>query len=300
MNNHTIQIEGLTKYYGKTRGIENLFLEIEEGEIFGYLGPNGAGKTTTIRLLLGLLLPTSGTGKILGKDIVKESVEIRKNIGYIAGDVRLYPNMKGGELLNYFSAFKPNTKPILKDELVERFNIDLSKRVKEYSRGNKQKLAIILAMMHDPPILILDEPTLGLDPFMQKEFYEILREFRNRGKTVFLSSHIMSEVEKACQRVGVVQNGRLIAIENVEEIIKKKVRYMEVSFKEEIDLEIFNLTNVKVLEHKNHTYKLSIKGDINPLLGRLAQLKVEDLSFTHASLEEIFFEYYTKEVQGES
>ncbi|MBT9174791.1 MAG: putative ABC transporter ATP-binding protein YbhF [candidate division WS2 bacterium] len=180
-----IQTEGLTKYYGKVRGIEGLSLEIEEGEVFGFLGPNGAGKTTTIRLLIGLLFPTRGRGRIFNKDIVEDSVEIRKLIDYIAGDVRLYPNMKGRELLDYFSAFKPGHKPVLRKELVERFDLDLSKKVREYSRGNRQKLAIVLALMHDSPLLILDEPTLGLDPFMQREFYQVIKEFRQRGKPSF-------------------------------------------------------------------------------------------------------------------
>ncbi len=299
-NNFAIKTEGLTKYYGKVRGIEDLTLEIEEGEVFGFLGPNGAGKTTSIRLFIGLLFPTRGSGKVLGKDIVEDSIEIRKFIGYIAGDVHLYPNMKGGELLDYFAAFKPELKPVLKNELVERFNLDLSKRVREYSRGNRQKLAIVLALMHDSPLLILDEPTLGLDPFMQREFYQVIKEFRERGKTIFLSSHIMSEVEKACQRVGVVQNGRLVAIENVEEIGQKKVRFMEVSFKEDVSPQIFDLSGIKILEHYNRHFRLSVKGDVNQLLKKLSGFIVEDLNFSHASLEEIFFEYYRKEGTDES
>lgn len=293
----------LTKYYGKSRGIENLSLEVKEGEIFGFLGPNGAGKTTTIRLLLGLLIPTRGSAKIFGKDVVRDSLSIRNEIGYIPGDVRLYPKMTGGYLLDYFSNFKPRKPPKLKAELVERFDLDLTKRVKDYSRGNRQKLAIIAALMHDPRLLMLDEPTLGLDPMMQREFYQVLKEFKSRGATVFLSSHILPEVERVCERVAVIGNGQLKAIETIEEIVGKKIHHLEVKFAEKVEPDFFNFPGVSSLErHNNHTYSFFYKGEIDNLIKMLGKVKVADINLTHASLEEVFFEFYEKprENKGES
>ncbi len=285
----------LTKYYGKTRGVENLSLSIEKGEIFGFLGPNGAGKTTTIRLLSGLLYSTKGRARIFGQDITKDSVTIREEIGYIPGDVRLYPKMTGEELLNFFASFKPNKPPVLKDELIKRFDLDLSRRVREYSKGMKQKLAVIVAFMHDPKLLILDEPTLGLDPLMQREFYNLLREFKEKGKTVFLSSHILSEVERVCDRVGIIRDGHLVATESVDEIREKKIRNVEVTFKEKVEDTVFNLEGVTVLGRHNHTLKLVVKGDIAPLVNKISSYKIEDLVIIPASLEEIFMEFYGKE-----
>lgn len=285
----------LTKYYGKTRGVENLSLSIEKGEIFGFLGPNGAGKTTSIRLLSGLLHPTKGRARIFGQDITKDSVTIREEIGYIPGDVRLYPKMTGEELLNFFASFKPNKPPVLKDELIKRFDLDLSRRVREYSKGMKQKLAVIVAFMHDPKLLILDEPTLGLDPLMQREFYNLLREFKEKGKTVFLSSHILSEVERVCDRVGIIRDGHLVATESVDEIREKKIRNVEVTFKEKVEDTVFNLEGVTVSGRHNHTLKLVVKGDIAPLVNKISSYKIEDLVIIPASLEEIFMEFYGKE-----
>lgn len=294
-NEIVIETNKLTKYYGKTRGIEDIDFSVYKGEIFGFLGPNGAGKTTTIRLLIGLLYPTRGSAKIFGKDVVRDSVSIRQEIGYIPGDVHLYPKMIGKELLNYFAAFRPDKPPVLMNDLVERFNLDTSKRVREYSKGNKQKLAIVLALMHEPELLILDEPTLGLDPLMQREFYQVLKEFEKKGKTIFLSSHILLEVERVCGRVGIVRNGHLVALENVDEIGKKKVRNMEVTFDEDVDLSALKLEGVTILDKQNHTFKMTIKGEVDPIIKKIAAYKVKDLVFTHAGLEEIFMEFYGKE-----
>lgn len=294
-NNYVIKTERLTKYYGRTRGIEDLSLSIEEGEVFGFLGPNGAGKTTTIRLLMGLLFPTSGKSFVFGLNTVAESLTIRERVGYIPGDVHLYPNMTGKGLLDYLANFKPHKKPILINQLVERLNIDLSKKIREYSKGNKQKIAIVAALMHDPDLLILDEPTSGLDPVMQREFYNIVKEFKERGKAVFLSSHIMSEIEKNCQRIGIIQKGNLLTIENVETLSQKKVRYADIIFRTQIPQEIFNLDNVKLLEQHNHSLRLSVKGDINLLLKVLAKYEIEEMSLTPSSIEDTFFEYYEKE-----
>jgi len=227
----TIVCSSLTKFYGATRGIEALDLKVRKGEIFGFLGPNGAGKTTTIRMLMGFLKPSGGDAKILGLDSWSQSVGVKKRVGNIPGDVSLYDNLHVHDLINYIDRFRPGPDPLLKD-LLERLDLDISKKVKALSRGNRQKVAIVLAMMHDPEILILDEPTLGLDPLMQQEFYTILGEFKDRGKTVFLSSHILSEVERACDRVGIVRKGFLVDIKAIEEFRQNKIRHMDVIFGE--------------------------------------------------------------------
>ncbi len=287
-----IETEGLTKYYGKSRGIESLDLAVNGGEIFGFLGPNGAGKTTTIRTLLGLINPTSGRATVFGLDIVSDSVAIRGRTGYIPGDTNFYPKMTGAETLAYFAAFRPKTPPVMRDDLVRRFDLDLSKRCKDYSRGNRQKLAIVLALMHDPDLLVLDEPTLGLDPIMQKEFYDLLNDFRHRGKTVLLSSHILSDVDKTCERVGIIKAGRLVAVENVSELESKKVHHISAMFSDSFEVREFSLPGVTVIRHNEHSLELKAKGEIDPVIKALAAHKIVDLDFEHASLEEVFLEFY--------
>ncbi len=287
----TIETQKLTKYYGKSRGIENLDLIVEKGEVLGFLGPNGAGKTTTIRCLVGLILPTSGSATVFGKDIVKDSVAIRSDIGFIPGDVHMYPRMTGDRFLDYMAGFRKK-KPVLKEELVKKFDLDLTKRVKDLSRGNKQKLGIIMALMHDPSLLVLDEPTLGLDPLMQKTFYDLVREFRDRGKTVFLSSHILSEVEGICDRVGIIKDGSLISVERVEDMAGKKVRHLEVTFAEDVPEKVFDIPGVEVIISNKKRFKLRVKSEVDPVIKAIAKFKVDDIVFEHASLEEVFFEYY--------
>jgi ABC-2 type transport system ATP-binding protein len=287
-----IEAEQLTKYYGKSRGIEGLDLTVNEGEIFGFLGPNGAGKTTTIRTLLGLIFPTGGRATVFGLDVVTESVAIRARTGYIPGDTNFYPKMTGRETLKYFAAFRPSTPPILRDELVRRFDLDLSKRCKDYSRGNRQKLAIILAVMHDPDLLVLDEPTLGLDPIMQKEFYALLNEFKQRGKTVLLSSHILGDVDKTCERVGIIKAGRLAAVEQVSQLESKKVHHITAVFSDRFDPKEFDLPGVTI-EHQDERYlELKARGEIDPVIKALAAHSLIDLDFEHATLEEVFLEFY--------
>lgn len=286
--------DNLTKYYGASRGLENLNLQIEAGEIFGFLGPNGAGKTTTIRMLMGLIRPTRGTASIEGMDVWRNSVAIKYKVGNIPGDVSLYENMRVHDHLNYIDRFRPGPHP-LRSELMERFQLDADKKVKALSRGNKQKLAIVLAIMHDPDILILDEPTLGLDPLMQQEFYKILGEFRQRGKTVFLSSHILSEVERACDRVGIVREGKLVDVRAVEDFRKEKIRHMEIVFEDKVDLGDFKkLPQVISAERLNSHVRITVKGDIDALIKQVAQHTIVDLTFTQPSLEEFFMSFYSR------
>lgn len=290
-----IEAQGLTKYYGKSRGIEDLDLVVNEGEIFGFLGPNGAGKTTTIRTLLGLIFPTGGKASVFGLDVVNDSVAIRARTGYIPGDTNFYPKMTGAQILKYFAAFRPDRPPVLRDDLVRRFDLDLSKRCKDYSRGNRQKLSIILAVSHDPDLLVLDEPTLGLDPIMQKEFYALLQEFKERGKTVLLSSHILSDVDKTCERVGIIKAGRLAAVEEVSELESKKVHHISAVFSDAFDPKEFDLPGVSVVRRDARSVELKAKGEIDPVIKALAAHHLVDLDFEHATLEEVFLEFYGEE-----
>ncbi|MHB0866178.1 MAG: ABC transporter ATP-binding protein [Thermoleophilia bacterium] len=282
----------LTKFYGSTRGIETLDLEIQHGEIFGFLGPNGAGKTTTIRQLMGFLKPTSGSATVMGLDVWRDAVQIKKHVGNIPGDVNLYENMHVHDLLDYIDRFRTGPDQ-LRGELLERLDLDVNKKVRSLSRGNRQKVAIVLAMMHDPEILILDEPTLGLDPLMQQEFYAILGEFRDRGKTVFLSSHILSEVERSCNRVGIVRQGRLVDVRSIEELRLNKIRHMDVLFNEKVDSSVFSgLPSVIRVEALDGRLRITIRGEVDTLLKTIARYRVEDLTFTQPSLEDFFLSFY--------
>ncbi len=289
-----IQTKNLTKYYGKTRGIEDLTLQVNEGEIFGFLGPNGAGKTTTIRLLTGFLKPNRGSATIFGLDVQKDKdvVEIKKEIGLVPGDVRLFKKMKGIELINYISKLRPGKKP-MREELIKRLEFDPNIKIKAYSKGNKQKLAIILAMMHQPKLLVLDEPTSGLDPLMQQEIYKILKEFKQKGNTVFLSSHFLPEIDRVCDRVGIVRGGRLVSIETIEGLRNKTVRHLDVHFEQEINPQEFQVLS-QVIEVKkiNSYWRISVQGEIDSLIKKITQHKVKDLIFNQASLEDFFMDFY--------
>jgi len=291
-NNTTIICDSLTKFYGSTRGIEDLDLQVDQGEIFGFLGPNGAGKTTTIRMLMGFLKPTGGRATILGMDTWRDSVRIKLSVGNIPGDVNLYENLRARDLLDYIDSYRPGSDP-LRGELIERLNLDLNKKIRSLSRGNRQKVAIVLAMMHDPEILILDEPTLGLDPLMQQEFYAILGEFKDREKTVFLASDILSEVERICDRVGIVRNGRLVDVRAIEDLRRNKIRHMDVNFAEHVDTgEFEKLPQVLSVEQLNGNVRITIKGDVDNLVKLIARYRVEDLTFTQPSLEDFFLSFY--------
>jgi ABC-2 type transport system ATP-binding protein len=284
--------QGLTKFYGATRGIEGLDLEVSHGEIFGFLGPNGAGKTTTIRLLMGMIRATSGKATVAGLDSWNDAPRVKLHVGHIPGDVSLYDNLHVHDLLDYIDVYRPEPDP-LRGELIERLDLDTEKKVKALSRGNRQKVAIVLAMMHDPEILILDEPTLGLDPLMQQEFYTILGEFKERGHTIFLSSHILTEIERACDRVGIVKQGRLVDVRSIEEMRQNKIRHMDVIFSAPVDPgEFERLPNVLAVKQLDSTMRITIKGDVDLLVKQLAVHQVADLTFTQPSLEDFFLSFY--------
>ncbi|MBI4299355.1 MAG: ABC transporter ATP-binding protein [Chloroflexi bacterium] len=293
-----IQTHDLTKHYNKVVGIEELTLTVNKGEIFGFLGPNGAGKTTTIRILVGLLRPTAGYATLLGMDTWKDSVSLKSYLGFIPDFPALYENLRGMELLDYLGRLNTQRDPVLREELCERLELsrdDLDRRIKGYSRGMRQKLAIIQALQHDPEILILDEPTEGLDPLMQNALFQILTDFQARGSTIFFSSHILPDVEKVCQRVGIIRQGKLVTVSNVEELRQEKVRTMKVVLTQEAPDGVFSVPGVMLIERNGRDIRLTVKGDINPLLRELAKLEIEDMIFEQTHLEDIFMGFYRQE-----
>lgn len=290
--NDVIATKNLTKYYGKAKGIENLDLEVNEGEIFGFLGPNGAGKTTTIRLLLNLIKASSGNAYVFGMDSQRDTLEIRRRLGYIPGEVAFYDGMNGKEFLSLMGSFHGVNGEKRIKKLKDMFELDLNPQIRAYSKGMKQKLAIIQAFMNDPELLILDEPSLGLDPLMQHTFYDLLLGEKERGKTVFLSSHILPEVERVCDRVGIVRNGELVSIERVADLKRKKVRRIDVFLKKELPAEELKLANAEVLEIKGKSVRFKFFGDTPTLLKQLTELPIEDIAFPEASLEDTFMEFY--------
>jgi ABC-2 type transport system ATP-binding protein len=290
-----IRMERLTRYYGKQRGVIDLSLTVEEGEIFGFLGPNGAGKTTTIRMLMGLIRPTSGTARVFGLDCWADSAAVKADIGFLPGDIRLYERMTGHEFLDFFAAFRRGESRQRRRQLAERFGVELDRQIKHLSKGNRQKLAIVQALMHDAPLLIMDEPSSGLDPLMQAELLEFFREEQSRGKTFFLSSHVLPEVERVAHRVAIIREGRLVAVEEVARLRAMRERQMEVLLRQPMPPERFSATEgVRVLEasEDNQRYTLGVRGDIAPLLRLLGTLPVEDLVYGPPDLESVFLHYY--------
>jgi len=292
-----IETKNLTKYYGKTRGTENLNLKVKKGEIFGFLGPNGAGKTTTIRLLLHLIYPTSGKMLIFGKDVKKNYTDILYDIGYLPEDLNLYENMSGEKLLDFSSSFYKKKNPgKFKEEIVERLKCELNTPFKKLSRGNKQKIGILLALAHKPRLLILDEPTSGLDPLTQNEFYRILHDLKGKGTTIFFSSHNLPEVEKVCDRIGIMKDGNLVNVETIEALRAHRRKIVEIHFQEPYKKEDFRkITDIEIIEAKdNFLYLYAKSSAINSLIETLASYKIKDIYFSYPDLEKVFLKYYEK------
>jgi ABC-2 type transport system ATP-binding protein len=289
---NAIETLGLTKLYGQARGIQNLDLQVRQGEVFGFLGPNGASKTTTIRLLLNLLQPTRGSAMIMGMDVAKQSVDVRRVCGVVSGEPAFFDSLSGRAHLAMMQSYhaKGGSRT---EELAERLSFDLDRPVRSYSHGNKQKLAIIQALSHQPQLLILDEPTGGLDPLVQREFYKILAEEKARGVTVFFSSHVLSEVERICDRVGIIREGELVALLDVNDLHKQQVRHMEVTLNRDVDVSEFQLEGVEIVHCEGHHIELKVSGGLGALLQHLAALPVEDIVFPEASLEDTFTEFYS-------
>ncbi|MFB6467259.1 ABC transporter ATP-binding protein [Cytobacillus sp. Hz8] len=289
-----IELKNLTKQYGKARGIENVNLNIEQGEIFGFIGPNGAGKSTTIRTLLGLLHPTSGTATIFGKSCF-EHPEVRKELGYLPSEVFYYDNMRVIDLLKYSASFykKDCTKRI--HELAEAMNLDLKKKIDDLSFGNKKKVGIVQGLLHEPKLIILDEPTGGLDPLMQQKFFELIREENKKGATVFFSSHILTEVQKMCDRVAFIKEGKIIQLEKISTLQANNYKKISLETKSSLDLGVFNLDGVSNCKMKGNTANFMYRGDINTIIKRISELELLNISIDEPDLEEIFLHYYEKE-----
>lgn len=283
-----IQIQNLTKYYGKSRGIERVTLTVEKGEFFGFIGPNGAGKSTTIRTLLGLIAPTSGTAQVLGYDIQKEKVEILSKVGYLPSEAVFYPGMKVKDALKLSADLHKKDCRKTAEELCQRLQLDVNKKVEELSFGNRKKLAIVCALQHEPELLILDEPTSGLDPLMQKEFFEILTERNQAGVTIFLSSHVLSEIQRYCTKTAIIRNGTIIACGSVENLSQTNTKRVSVTGEIVLD----GLKGVRNLQKTEGAWNFLYSGDINELLGLLSKYQIQDISITEPDLEEVFMHYY--------
>ena len=289
---NAIETHGLTKYYGKSRGVVGLDLEVPQGVVFGFLGPNGAGKTTTIRLLLNLLQPTIGSATVLGMDVGSQSLEVRRACGVVSSDSAFYESLSGRAHLALMQSHH-NGASHRGDALAERLGLDLDRPVKAYSHGTRQKLAIVQALAHSPQLLILDEPTSGLDPLVQQEFFKLLLEERDRGVTVFFSSHVLSEVDRLCDRVGIIREGVLVATLDVDELHRQQVRRMEVTLSRDASPEDFALEGVTVVACEGPRAELQVAGRVGALIGHLAALPVEDVVFPEASMEDTFTRFYT-------
>jgi ABC-2 type transport system ATP-binding protein len=304
-----IEINGLSKTYGsskkQTLALNRLDLAVNRGEIFGYLGPNGAGKTTTIRLLLDLIRPSAGSAKIFGLDIRDDSVEIHRRIGFLPGELSLWEGRTGNQIIHYVASVRGDARGIVKhaNELAERLQLDSTKRVRDLSSGNKRKLGLTIAMMHSPELLILDEPTGGLDPLVQQTFHEMMDEYRDKGKTVFLSSHVLSEVQAICDRVGILRNGELKTVESVEKITNVEFHWVDVTFRDAVPAglqqQLERLPSITDVNTNGTRIRMRMLGDFDPLLRAISSGYVEMLHVEEPSLEEIFLAFYSgdKEVQ---
>ncbi|WP_422773886.1 ABC transporter ATP-binding protein [Plantactinospora sp. WMMC1484] len=294
-----ISTEQLVKRYGRSRGLAGLDLRVEPGEVYGFLGPNGAGKSTTIRLLLDLIRPTSGRVSVLGQDPRQHGVALRRRIGYLAGDFVVDGRQTGRELLGYLANLRGGVPRARIEELAERLDLDLGRRIRSLSRGNRQKVGVVQAFMHSPELLILDEPTSGLDPFLQQEFVALVREARAAGQTVFMSSHVMSEVQQTADRVGIVREGRLVTVERVEELRERAVRRVEIHFDDPVELaEFAELPGVSDATLERGTLRCRLDGRADGLVKAASRHAVVSLLSEEPDLEELFFGYYaTGEVE---
>jgi ABC-2 type transport system ATP-binding protein len=295
---NVIETEKLTKYYGKSRGIEDLDMVMEEGEILGFIGPNGAGKSTTIRTLLGLIYPTSGSATVFGKDIMKDGPEIRRDVGYLPSEVFYYDDMRAIDLLKYSVSFyggdaKASEKRIR--DLADLFDLDLKKKIDDLSYGNKKKVGIIQGLAHQPKLIILDEPTGGLDPLMQQQFFNLLKEENARGASVLFSSHILSEVQKLCDRVAIIKDGTIIKVEQIKTLLENQTKRFKLETVEKPDPSAFALEGIGDLNISENNVSFLFRGHINDATGLLAGQDLVDLLVEEPDLEEIFLHYYEKE-----
>ena len=286
-----IEVSHLTKYYGKSRGIVDVSFNVEQGEIFGFIGPNGAGKSTTIRLLLSLIHPTRGSAKVFGKDVTAHGPQIRRDIGYLPSEVYYYEGMKVKDLLKYSDSFFPGDHTQRIQELSEIMELELNRRISDLSYGNKKKVGIVQGLLHGPKLLFLDEPTAGLDPLMQRKFFDLIREENKRGVTVFFSSHILGEVQRLCNRVGIIREGKIAEVSDIRTLQQNNYKKVHVTA-EGLAPEFFDLPGVTNIQAEDGTLHFFFKGDINAVVRKLSGVQVSDVTIEEPTLEEIFMHYY--------
>ncbi|MBK8024785.1 MAG: ABC transporter ATP-binding protein [Chloroflexi bacterium] len=299
MAGQLIETRGLTVYYGQHRGIEAVDLTVEQGEIFGFLGPNGAGKTTTQRALMDIIHPTSGSAHIFGLDCQRDGVAIRRRIGYLPGELNLYPSMKASGFLDMLSSLQDGAVDRrYRQQLCERLDLDPSRKMKEYSRGNKQKIGIVAALMNKPDLLILDEPTSGLDPLVQQTVMALIREVKADGRTVFLSSHILPEVQAVCDRVGIIRDGLLVKTERVEALTRQQFKRLTLTFRQPPPADAFALDGVAEAGREGSTVQLEVRENLSKVMEIAAAYGIEDIEAPHVTLEEIFLNFYGRTNHG--
>jgi ABC-2 type transport system ATP-binding protein len=286
-----INIKNLTKTFGKNRGIDNVNLKINKGEIFGFIGPNGAGKSTTIKVLLNLIFPTSGEAKIFDLDCAADTTKVKEDLGYVPSEVRYYDNMKVKELIDYAKSFRKNIDNEYVEELCKLFDVELEKNISELSLGNKKKVAIVQAILHKPKLLILDEPTNGLDPLIQQKLFNTLLRLKEEGTTIFLSSHNLTEVEEFCDRVAIIKEGKIVDVKNISDFANKKIKRVILKLEKNIQEELSDI-GAEGLEQAGDSVSFNYNGDINKLLLVIGKYKLKDLIIEEKKLSEVFMTYY--------
>lgn len=294
MEEYVIETHDLTVYYGQHRGIINVNLRVKKGEVFGFLGPNGAGKTTTQRVLLDVIRPTSGRASIFGMDCREEGVELRKRVGYLPGDLALYTNMKAGQFFEMYEYLRGENGRGYWRELAKRLDLDTGRKIGNLSRGNKQKVGVVAAFMNRPDLLILDEPTTGLDPLVQQTVMEMVREAKAKGRTIFFSSHILPEVQAVCDRVGIIREGKLVTTQRVEDLIAQRMKRMNLLFSDSPPDGVFDIEGVTELKRTGQSITLEVRENLPQVLAAAAENDIRDIETLNVSLEEIFLAYYGK------
>mgnify|MGYP003931589789 CR=1 FL=1 len=293
MSEKVIETKELTVFYGKHRGIVDVDLTVEKGEVFGFLGPNGAGKTTTQRVLVDVIRPTSGQASVFGLDCQEQGVEIRKRVGYLPGEMALYDKMRARDFFRMYEYLRPdNGSQGYWRELADRLELDTSRKIREFSRGNKQKVGVVAAFMNRPDLLILDEPTSGLDPLVQQTVLRMVREAREDGRTVFFSSHILSEVQEVCDRVGIIREGRLVATQRVSDLMVQPFKRLQMRFAEQPPDGTFDRDGVTVLSRDDQSITLEVRDGLPEVMETAARFGIADIETQHVSLEEVFLAYY--------
>lgn len=290
MKKKLLEIKGLTKYYGKVLGVKGLSLDLYEGEVFGFIGPNGAGKSTTIRSIMNLINKTEGQVFLNGEILDKDNIELKKMIGYLPSEIHLYEDLTVKEMLDYHETFYKSDCRKRREDLVKKLKLDETKKIEELSLGNSKKLGIVLAFMHSPRLLILDEPTSGLDPIMQQVFYDLLKEEKEKGTTIFYSTHILSEISKVCDRVGIIKDGKLLTVETIEDMQKKNLTYVTLESK---DIEKI-VKDLKLNSNDIEDKRIRFKNELSPdkIIKALSKYKIDKILIEEATLEDIFLHYY--------